>query len=154
MTLLLSAIAAISLLVGGIGVMNIMLVSVIERTREIGVRKALGAQERDIWMQFLIEAAMLTLQEALSALSWGGVSLCLFKTLGIPPRWCRLISLSWLFRYRLPSASSLAFIPPGRLHVSILLRHSGLSEAMADRAIRNTNGTLAEFSKVFYCKPA
>ncbi len=61
MTFLLAAIAAISLLVGGIGVMNIMLVSVIERTREIGLRKALGAEESEIVIQFLIEAAFLSI---------------------------------------------------------------------------------------------
>jgi putative ABC transport system permease protein len=72
LTLLLGAIAAISLLVGGIGVMNIMLVSVLERTKEIGIRKAVGAQEHDIWIQFLIEAALLTLAGGLigSAVGW------------------------------------------------------------------------------------
>jgi macrolide transport system ATP-binding/permease protein len=83
MSMLLGSIAAISLLVGGIGIMNIMLVSVTERTREIGIRKAVGASRKDILVQFLIEAVVMTLSGGLAGVLLGaGISWLLSSLAG------------------------------------------------------------------------
>ncbi len=91
LTIMLAGIAGISLLVGGIGIMNIMLVSVTERTREIGIRKAMGAKRRDVLIQFLIEAVILSLFGGFVGLLLGiGIALVISTIAG----WAPYISIS------------------------------------------------------------
>ena len=90
LSLLLGAVAAVSLLVGGIGIMNIMLVMVMERTHEIGLRKALGAQRSDILIQFLIEAVLICFLGGIIGIIFGSVISILLSTLA---NWTTFISI-------------------------------------------------------------
>ena len=97
----LGSIAGFSLLVGGIGIMNMMLVAVTERTREIGLRKAVGAKRVDILIQFLIEAvAMCAVGGAIGIgvgmLAGEGMALLAVKIVQIVPEWPSVISTQWI----------------------------------------------------------
>lgn len=94
MTILLGAIASISLLVGGIGVMNIMLVSVAERTREIGIRMAIGAKTWDIRLQFITEALTLSLIGGIIGIMFGAIGA---KIISVKAGWPTAVSLSSIF---------------------------------------------------------
>jgi putative ABC transport system permease protein len=108
LTAFLSAVVAISLVVGGIGVMNVMLVSVTERTKEIGLRKALGARNADILLQFLFEAVMLTVVGGIIGITLGvllgyGASIALSKNLAV----------DWVFTFPLRAALIGLFVSGG-----------------------------------------
>ena len=105
MTTLLGAVAAVSLLVGGIGIMNIMLVSVTERTREIGIRLAVGAREREVLLQFLVEAVALA---AFGGLVGVGVATLASFVLA------QVMSVPWVFN---PQVNLLSFVFAGAIGV-------------------------------------
>ncbi|TCO76427.1 ABC transporter permease [Marinisporobacter balticus] len=98
-TAVVSAIAAISLVVGGIGVMNIMLVSVTERTREIGIRKAIGAKRKDILLQFLVESIIVSgIGGVIGTLLGIGISIIIANFIKIPPSVSiSTIAIAWIF---------------------------------------------------------
>jgi putative ABC transport system permease protein len=85
------AIASISLLVGGIGIMNIMLASVLERTREIGVRRAIGARQRDVVRQFLIETTIISLTGGVAGILLG---VALSQLIGVLAGWSTIVTTS------------------------------------------------------------
>ena len=93
LSIVLGGIAAISLLVGGIGIMNIMIVSVTERTREIGIRKAIGAKKNNILMQFLIEGLILTGLGGILGIALGCLAITIIGKLGLVPA---VYSIKWI----------------------------------------------------------
>jgi macrolide transport system ATP-binding/permease protein len=128
MTLLLAAVASISLLVGGIGIMNIMLVSVTERTREIGIRMAIGARRLHILLQFLVESALLSILGGLAGILLGMIA---SKALSALAHWPTLISPGSViggFGFAAAIGVFFGWYPRARPRGSIRSRRSATSE--------------------------
>jgi putative ABC transport system permease protein len=111
LTILLASIASVSLLVGGIGIMNIMLVSVTERTREIGIRMSVGARSRDILTQFLVEALVLSLLGGITGILLGVVGSSLISTLAKWPTIITSFSIVLSFGFSIAIGVFFGFYP-------------------------------------------
>lgn len=113
-TVLLASIAGVSLVVGGIGIMNIMLVSVTERTKEIGLRKALGARKSDILTQFLIESALLSCSGGLVGIGLGAVAARIVSQVGGWPSYVSPASVALAFFFSLGVGLFFGLYPASR----------------------------------------
>ena len=130
--MLLAAVASVSLVVGGVGIMNIMLVSVTERTREIGMRLAVGARSRDVLRQFLLEAVMLSLVGGLVGIALAMVGAWAIADLLQWPTRMSPAAIGVAFAFAAAIGIFFGFYPARRAAASIRSRHCGTNNRKQD----------------------